>query len=104
MGTRGDQVMIRDEHTGVVDAESTSMIIFGGFQSGERTNQTSIYNFTTNMWENVTIPNGQPVPCSRSGHSASIYNGMMYIFGGKNDSSEKLNDLWVFNIAEKKWV
>lgn len=102
--TRGDQVMIRDEHTGVVDAESTSMIIFGGFQSGERTNQTSIYNFTTNMWENVTIPNGQPVPCSRSGHSASIYNGMMYIFGGKNDSSEKLNDLWVFNIAEKKWV
>ena len=28
----------------------------------------------------------------------------MYIFGGKNDDSEKLNDLWVYNIAEKRWV
>lgn len=28
----------------------------------------------------------------------------MYIFGGKDDSSEKLNDLWVYNIADKKWI
>ena len=28
----------------------------------------------------------------------------MYVFGGKNDDSEKLNDLWVYNIAEKRWV
>lgn len=28
----------------------------------------------------------------------------MYVFGGKNDSSEKLNDLWLFNIADKKWI
>ena len=89
------------------------MVIFGGFQQGNRTNMTSIYNFATNTWENVEIPHGQPIPCSRSGHSASIYNGNMYVFGGKNDSSEKsikawesqkLNDLWVFNIADKKWV
>ena len=80
------------------------MIIFGGFQQGNRTNQTSVYNFTTNTWENVEIPPGQPAPCARSGHSASVYNGNMYVFGGKDDSSEKLNDLWVYNIAEKKWV
>lgn len=30
--TRGDQVLLRDEHTGVVDHETTQMIIFGGFQ------------------------------------------------------------------------
>jgi len=28
----------------------------------------------------------------------------MYVFGGKNDSSEKLNDLWVYNIADKRWI
>ena len=28
----------------------------------------------------------------------------MYVFGGKNDSSEKLNDLWVYNIGDKRWV
>ena len=70
--TRGDQVLLRDEHTGVVDLETTQMIIFGGFQQGNRTNQTSVYNFTTNQWENIDIAPGQPIPCSRSGHSASI--------------------------------
>ena len=102
--TRGDQVMLRDEHTGVVDLESTQMIIFGGFQQGNRTNQTSVYNFTTNQWENIEIAPGQPIPCPRSGHSATIHNGNMYVFGGKDDSSEKLNDLWVYNIADKKWI
>jgi len=29
--TRGDQVLLRDEHTGTVDHETTQMIIFGGF-------------------------------------------------------------------------
>jgi len=104
MRTRGDKVLLRDEHTGVVDQETTQMIIFGGFQQGNRTNMTSIYNFTTNNWENIDIAPGQPIPCARSGHSASIFNGNMYIFGGKDDSSEKLNDLWVFNIADKRWV
>ena len=28
----------------------------------------------------------------------------MYVFGGKNDDSEKLNDLWVFNITDKRWI
>ena len=102
--TRGDTVMLRDEHTGVIDQESGQMIIFGGFQQGNRTNQTAVYSFPTNMWENVEIAPGQPVPSPRSGHSASIYNGNMYVFGGKDDNSEKLNDLWVYNLADKRWV
>ena len=28
----------------------------------------------------------------------------MYVFGGKNEDSEKLNDLWVYNIADKRWA
>ena len=28
----------------------------------------------------------------------------MYVFGGKNDDAEKLNDLWVYNLVEKRWV
>ena len=32
INTRGDHVLLRDEHTGVVDHESGQMIIFGGFQ------------------------------------------------------------------------
>lgn len=80
------------------------MIIFGGFQQGNRTNETEVYNFTTNSWEQIELASGQPAPCARSGHTASIYSGNMYVFGGKNDDCEKLNDLWVFNIGEKKWI
>lgn len=29
--SRGDQVLLRDEHTGVIDPESGNMVIFGGF-------------------------------------------------------------------------
>lgn len=58
MRTRGDQVMLRDEHTGVVDQETGQMVIFGGFQQGSRTNLTSVFNFTTNQWENIEIPMG----------------------------------------------
>ena len=64
----------------------------------------SIYSFVNNQWENVELEIGAPAPCARSGHSASVFNGNMYVFGGKNDSSEKLNDLWLFNIADKKWI
>ena len=28
----------------------------------------------------------------------------MYVFGGKNDDSEKMSDLWVFNIADEMWT
>jgi len=27
----------------------------------------------------------------------------MFVFGGKNDESEKLNDLWTFNLASQIW-
>lgn len=52
---------------------------------------------------NVKLPRTERLPCPRSGHSASLYNGQMYVFGGKNDDSEKLNDLWSFNIHDYNW-
>ena len=76
------------------------MVIFGGFSSGTRTNDIAIFNIQANNWVNVRLPRGEAAPCPRSGHSAAMYNGQMYIFAGKNEGSEKLNDLWVFNIAD----
>ena len=102
--TRGDEVFLRDEHTAVYDEESTQMIVFGGFVQGTRVNIISIYNFTTNSWKNVLYERGVRLPCPRSGHQAVITQGNMYVFGGKNDDSEKMNDLWVFNIADERWT
>ena len=80
------------------------MVIFGGFKQGNRTNEVATYNFATNSWTNVLVPSGDALPCPRSGHSATLHNGNMYIFGGKDNESEKLDDLWVYNIADSKWT
>jgi len=74
------------------------MIVFGGFKEGERTNDVAMYNVKTNVWSNDKLPEGAKKPCPRSGHSAVMHNGTMFIFGGKADNSHKLNDLWAFNL------
>lgn len=44
------------------------------------------------------------MPKPRSGHSAAIYkDNELYIFGGKDDDDSKLDDLWVFDIQNRKW-
>ena len=42
---------------------------------------------------------GQTKPVGRSGHSAVLYENGMYIFGGKDDDNNKLNDLWRFDLS-----
>ena len=96
--TRGDVVAPRDEHSAVLDEVSCQMVIFGGFQEGERTNDVALYNVKTNVWSKVKQPENSRLPCPRSGHSAVIHNNVMYVFGGKADNSQKLNDLWAFNL------
>ena len=86
------------------DHDSSQMILFGGFCGGTRTNEVAIYNFPANNWTNVQISAGEEQPCPRSGHSAVVHKGNMYVFGGKDDDSEKLNDFWSFNIADQKWL
>ena len=60
-----------------------------------------IFHFKTKTWEKIQYE-GYTVPCNRVGHSAAIgfdtENGdCMYIFGGKDDENNKLNDVWKFN-------
>ena len=93
----------RDEHTAVLDETSASMVIFGGFQGGERVNEVAFYNLKTNVWQKVVYANEALVPSARSGHSAVAHQGHMYVFGGKSDKSVKLNDLWQFNLQTHTW-
>lgn len=91
--TRGDIVKPRDEHSAAVDEPNQTMVVFGGFEDGERTNETIIYNLKSNLWTSVKHEKGSR-PCPRSGHSAVIQGNFMYVFGGKAGNSLKLNDLW----------
>lgn len=79
------------------------MIIFGGFCNGERTNELIKYLFLENRWVKITLPSGSKQPSPRSGHSACIFENAMYIFGGKDDDNNKLNDLWRLDLNTYTW-
>lgn len=65
------QPPIRDDHTAVICGHN-SMVVFGGFVDGERTNDILRYHFKENRWEVVEIRGGV-APKPRAGHSAVIY-------------------------------
>ncbi len=44
-----------------------------------------------------------PWPEARSGHSASVKGDKMYIFGGKNANGMLLNDMWEFDMKNRRW-
>lgn len=88
-----------DEHTAVVHKDS--MLVFGGFDNGFRSNKVHRLNLNTNAWEYLRVSG--PEPCPRSGHSAVISADLMIVFGGKDDENEKLNDVWIFDILAQTW-
>ena len=96
----------RDEHSSVVYDDS--MIVFGGFVFGERTNELFKFTFETNTWEKI-IPEGKACPCPRVGHSAIVWldeeeGDKLIIFGGKDDENNKLADTWKFNFRTNTWT
>ena len=43
------------------------------------------------------------MPSARAGQAASIYEGSMYVFGGKDESNEKLSDFWRLDLETLTW-
>ena len=90
-----------DSHTAVVHATSANkeehfMLVFGGYYKSKKSNVVFQYSFSRNVWTRLTEssekPDQEPVP--RTDHTAVMYNGSMYVFGGADDENNKLNDLW----------
>jgi N-acetylneuraminic acid mutarotase len=78
------------------------MVIFGGFVEGYRTNEVLIYDFKARKWETIDPKEGT-MPEPRAGHSCSVYNDCIYVFGGKDDDNTKLNDFWKFDLKSHIW-
>lgn len=112
--TTGSSATTRDFHSAVYNATNNQMTIFGG-------NTFSTTNlFLNDVWvlSNANGLGGTPAwtqittassPPGRDEHSA-VYdapNNRMTIFGGVNDSSGNLNDIWVLDlnvVPVKDWM
>jgi hypothetical protein len=54
--SRGDLPLTRDEHTAIINPNDNTMLIFGGFTNGERSNSLIHYSFLENKWITVVLP------------------------------------------------
>lgn len=97
----GDVPKPRDDHS-LAQIDDERFIIFGGFVDGSRTNECFVCTKVNNtlQWKQVGADSPQ-APCIRASHSASVYEGKMYIFGGQDDENNKLNDIWEFDIEQE---
>lgn len=79
------------------------MFTFGGWNGFTRSwyNDLHVFNFQSKQWRAIH-PSGKE-PTKRTSHSAVIYNGKMYVFGGFS-GEEYLNDLFEFDLETEVWT
>uniref|UniRef100_A0A8R1HQR6 Kelch domain-containing protein 3 n=1 Tax=Caenorhabditis japonica TaxID=281687 RepID=A0A8R1HQR6_CAEJA len=88
----------RDGHTAVV--WNNQMYIFGGFEEDTQrfSQETYVFNFATNTWRELATKNSPPM--WRDFHTASVIDGVMYIFGGRSDHAGQVGDEHLFHTTQ----
>uniref|UniRef100_A0A1B6KC59 Kelch domain-containing protein 3 n=1 Tax=Graphocephala atropunctata TaxID=36148 RepID=A0A1B6KC59_9HEMI len=107
--TKGEPPSYRDFHSAT--AVDQRMFVFGGRgdQSAPQHSQMELYcnnivylDVRTRTWH-TPLTSGE-VPVGRRSHSAVVYNGYIYIFGGYNSvRGSHFNDLHRFNPLTFRW-
>jgi len=87
-------------HTAVV--HRNQMLVLGGDEANHVINDLWSFSFETLYWQQLPDPQLAP----RSGHASVVIDNTMYVFGGETGSQGSFNsenDLWAYQIMEKKW-
>jgi hypothetical protein len=82
--------MIIDEH---------KLYIFGGTDGAFHYNDTWCFDLATNVWTELQCIGY--VPVAREGCAASLVDGVMYVFGGRDVNGKDLGDLAAFKISSE---
>eukprot|EP01102_Stenamoeba_stenopodia_P022805 TRINITY_DN963_c0_g1_i3.p1 TRINITY_DN963_c0_g1~~TRINITY_DN963_c0_g1_i3.p1 ORF type:complete len:658 (-),score=154.57 TRINITY_DN963_c0_g1_i3:105-2078(-) len=88
----------RHFHTTVV--AGSEVIMFGGKSNGYF-NDVHFFDLNTHRWKKVSVHREQP--SKRYGHSAVLFEGGMYIFGGYDTDGLACSDLWRFDLGQLSW-
>jgi hypothetical protein len=93
---------IRASHSSCV--YNDKMYIFGG-QDDDNNKLCDLWecDLKTGVYKEIVCPEGSYQPAVRSGHSANIYNGQMFIFGGIIELTKELNEMLVFDFKTMKF-
>jgi N-acetylneuraminic acid mutarotase len=69
------------------------MFIFAGKdEENNKLNDLWMFNFNDYIWSQIE-PESNNVPLSRSGHSCTMYNDYLIVFGGIHEVTKELDDV-----------
>ncbi|KAK6919208.1 hypothetical protein RJ641_015112 [Dillenia turbinata] len=82
-------------------AVGETIYVFGGRDATHKElNELFSFDTHTNKW--TLLSSGESGPAHRSYHSTTADDQRVYIFGGCGVAG-RLNDLWAFDVEDKKW-
>lgn len=81
-----------------------SIYIFGGKDDENfKLNDLWKFDLAARTWTNLETATGT-APMARAGHTANVYEGKMFIFGGIFEVTKELNDCHIYDIAKDRWI
>mmetsp|Transcript_11067 Transcript_11067/g.16823 ORF Transcript_11067/g.16823 Transcript_11067/m.16823 type:complete len:82 (+) Transcript_11067:981-1226(+) len=81
------------------------MYIFGGADNdNKKLNDIWRFDLHNEEWEQLAIKQSKNIPIGRSGHSCSLFGSYLVIFGGFFDVTRELNDLFLFDLHQSRWI
>ncbi|KAJ8469232.1 hypothetical protein ONZ51_g9130 [Trametes cubensis] len=89
----------RTNHSNVL--ADNKIIIFGGTDLQQNHNDTWEFDTVNRIWTELNCFG--PIPAPREGHSATVVDGMMYVFGGRGLDGRDLGDTWALSLAQRRW-
>ncbi|HNQ67230.1 MAG TPA: kelch repeat-containing protein [Bacteroidales bacterium] len=61
------------------------------------------YDPQTNQWQQL-VPGSTTNPVARCEHTATLIGNKVWVFGGRDNSNNLLNDLWAYDISTNQWT
>jgi len=78
----------------------SKLYIIGGFTTGDTiTDQTFVYDASTDSWSELTAMN-----VKRSTSGCAYYDGKIYVFGGETAGWADLNSIEIYDIGGDSWT
>lgn len=72
------------------------IVVFGGGEGPAYYNDVYVLDTVSRRWIHKVFPEDAPLPPPRRAHTAVLYKGKVWVFGGGN-GMEALNDLWTLD-------
>src|SRR3989344_4258636 len=94
----------RSRHGVAWDQINNRLLVFGGYQSGNGLNDLWSYNPATNGWTQLSPTGGPPSTRYWHGMTWDQLNNKALVFGGYNNSSYRMNDLWSYDPLADSWT